>query len=248
MPRILSVLAGFTALAISAPIAAQDNLITFGVFVNIPTVNTPDFEDAAREHAQWHADQNDTQAWPAYQALTGRAVEYVFLAPGMQWSGFDNPSVDIMADQAHWAQSGARYAESEEVIIWADVPNSGNPPADPTAFPIVQVFEFEVNPGGEPSVLRAIERFKTAIDASGSELRYGWSRVVSADGPPSYFIAIWAPDFATLGTPGPTPIEVLSSAFGPAEAGDVVATFERGTTSTASQIWTLRPDLSYFPN
>ncbi|MDX1493235.1 MAG: hypothetical protein R3253_04105, partial [Longimicrobiales bacterium] len=138
------------------PLSAQDEALTLGVFVTVRAENVPDFEAAAAEHAAWHASQNDSQAWPAYQALTGHG-EYAILAPGMAWSDLDNPAVDMAQDIATWARQGAVYTETEEISLWTNLPG-GNPPDDPMAVPIAQVFEFEVHPGGQPAVMDAIER------------------------------------------------------------------------------------------
>ncbi|NNF13481.1 MAG: hypothetical protein HKN72_09665, partial [Gemmatimonadetes bacterium] len=156
---VLAVVA-FSMAALVLPLQAQDNL-TLGVFVTVRAENVPDFEEAARDHAAWHADQNDTQAWPAYQALTGHG-EYAILAPNMSFASMDAPTVDMSADVAAWAGHGAAYTETEEMVLWASVPG-GNPPPDPNAFPVAQVFEFEIQSNGQPAVMEGIERFSEAM-------------------------------------------------------------------------------------
>jgi len=117
MHRLL-VLAGLASLALAPPLVAQQSEVTLGFFVRVSAENVPDFEEAAAEHAQWHADQNDTQTWAAYQALTGPQSEYAFLA-GMAWAALDNPSLDMGADVAHWASEVAPFTQSEEAMMWS---------------------------------------------------------------------------------------------------------------------------------
>lgn len=239
---VLAVVA-VTAAALVQPLQAQDPNLTLGVFVTVRAEHAIDFEEAAREHARWHADQNDSQAWPAYQALTGRG-EYAFIAPNMSYANLDAPTVDMAADIEAWAGQGAAYTETEEMVLWATVPG-GNPPADPTAFPVAQVFEFEIQPNGQAAVMEGIERFSEAM--AEAPFHWQWSSIVSADGPPSVFIALWFDSFAGMSQMGDGPAQVMSDTFGPEKAAMIMNAFGDAVTMTSSQIWMLRPDLSYFP-
>ena len=236
---------GLAVLVVATPAGAQDGNISMGAFVTIDAKDTEDFEEAAREHAQWHASQGDTWAWPAYASLGG-GVEYAFVTSGHDWSDFDNPPVDMAADQLAWASGPAEYATSEEIAIWESLPEFGEPSAEPSA--LVQVIEFEVNPGGDAAVLHAMGKFKEAVDMGGGGGNFGWSRVVSNDGPPTYFVAVFADSFAELGAPGPNPEEIMTAAFGATEARMMGDAFDAAATVVSSRIWILRPDLSYMPN
>jgi len=233
-------------LTLAAPATAQDNLVTVAYFSTVNPQNASDFEDAAREHVEWHADQSDSQAWALYQAVTGTQARYVYIG-GMPWSGLDNPSVDATADAADWVDGAGRYVDREEIRMWTQIADSGNPPADATAYPVVQVIEFAIAPGGDAAVEQGIRAYKEAIDASGADATYSWSRYISSEGPPSVFLAIFARNFAELGTPAPTPMEIVSSHVGPDQASLIGDAFNSAAMMTSSTIWTLRPDLSYLP-
>lgn len=243
MRLLASLLAAVAAGAVAMPAAAQDNLVTLGVFVTVRTENVPEFEEAAREHNQWHATQNDPQPWLTYQALTGHG-EYAVLAPGMTWASMDAPAVDMGSDVAHWADSGAEFVETEEVALWTTIPG-GNPPEDASQYPLVQVYEFEIASGGQPTVMNTIGRANEALSRTG--IPFQWSEVVSQDGPPSVFLAIWFQSFAELGMPGPGPDQIMADAFGPGQGARLLSDFSEATTARSSQVWMLRPDLSYVP-
>ena len=228
---------------IAAPTTAQENSVTLGVFVTVRAENVPDFEQGLREHNEWHGSQNDPQPWMTYQALTGHG-EYAVLAPNMAWASLDAPAVDMGADVAHWSESGAEYTATEEIVLWSSIPG-GNPPADPTQYPIVQVFEFEIESGGQPAVMDVIQGANEALTRTGAH--FEWSIVVSADGPPVVFVALWAESFAQLGTPGPGPEQIMADAFGPGQGARLLSEFSEATTARSSQIWILRPDLSHVP-
>lgn len=243
MRRLLPTVVAFTATFAAAPLNAQENLVTLGAFVTVRAENVPEFEEAAQEHAQWHADQNDPQPWPAYQALTGRG-EYAFLAPDMSWASLDAPALSMADDVAHWSESAAPYTETEEFVMWTNLPG-GSPPADATQFPVVQVFEFEIRPGGQAAAMDAIERISEAL--AEVDFHWQWSTVISADGPPTVFIALWADSFASLGAPGPGPAQILTDAFGPERSAMIMRGFAEVTMSRSSQIWVMRPDMSHVP-
>ena len=236
-------LVALAALTFAVPVAAQDNLVTLGYFITVRTEHLSDFEEAARKHNDWHADQNDPQAWVAYQAFTGHG-EFAFLAPDMSWASLDAPAVDMASDVAQWADSGAEFVETEDVVLWTTIPG-GNPPEDATQYPVVQVYEFEINPGGQAAATNTIQRANEALQRT--NIHFEWSALVSQDGPPSVFLALWFQSFAELGTPGPGPDRIMADAFGPAQGARILASFNEATTARSSQIWVLRPDLSYFP-
>lgn len=236
-------LAVLAAAVVAMPAAAQDNLITLGVFVTVRTENLPRFEQQMREHNDWHASQSDPQPWATYQALTGHG-EYAVLAPNMTWASMDAPALDMGTDVAHWAESGARYVDTEEVVLWTNLPG-GNPPDDAGQYPVIQVYEFEINAGGQAATMNTIEKATEALAATG--IHFQWSAVISQDGPPSTFLALWFQNFAELGTPGPGADQIMADAFGAGQGARILAEFSRATTARSSQIWMFRPDLSYMP-
>ena len=74
-----------------------------------------------------------------------------------------------------------------------------------------------------------------------------WSSILSADGPPSVFIAIWFESFSGMTQLGDGPAQVMSDTYGPEKAAMIMNAFGEAVTMTSSQIWMLRPDLSYVP-
>lgn len=245
MRHTLTTLALAAVCVAAAPAAGQDNLITMGHFTTVAVENIPAFEEAAREHAQWHASQNDPTPWPAYQALTGHG-EYAFLMSNVPWSTLDNPPISPADDVEHWAESGGEYTETLETTIWTEIPG-GNPPADPTAFPVVQVFEFEVAYGGITAVMEGLTMYSDALRQLSPDVHFGWSRVVSADSPEAVFIAVWHPDFASLDAAPTAPQDVMAQVHGAPRTMMVSQAFSEVVTLRSNQIWVYRPDMSHMP-
>ncbi len=231
----------------AAPGVAQE--VALGVFTTVGTVDAADFEAAARDHSGWHADRNDTQAWAVYQAMTGTAVEYVFVAPNMTWATLDAPSVDMMEDQGHWAESAAQYARSEDIQLWMQLTAVSNPLPDAMIadYGVIRVVEFEILPGGDGAFQNGIRMFGEAMAAQSPQTYFVWNRVISADQRPTAFIAVWAPSFEALGAPTMSPLTRMAQHFGAEAAGAASDAFNASVRTTADRIWLFRPDLSYFP-
>lgn len=229
-----------------APVEAQDGPVTIGHFVSVHTVDVTAFEEAARQHMEWHASQNDTWEWPVYQAMTGKGVEYVAVSPNHRWADFDNPAVDMDADVANWIETAGEYEVEAETMIWTELTEFSIPPADPPP-PIVRVIEWRIRPGGERAIMHGIEKYKEAVDQLGVDDPFTWSRVVSQEGPPRIFIAIWSESFAEWDEEGPDPIEIMSEAHGEYEAREIFDAMADSWAEVNSRIWVHRPDLSYSP-
>jgi len=240
------------ALAIATPVEpalaqSQDGPLVLAHFVRVDEVDVSDFEEAARAHAQWHRDQNDSWAWPIYQAMTGQGTEYVALSPNHSWADFDDPQVPMDRDLEHWIEDGgARFVTSTESVIWAELPDVSNSPADPPP-PIVQVIEWEIQPGGEEAVMHGIGKYKEAVDEARLDFPFTWSRMVSREGAPRIFLTIWADSFAEWDGEGPNPMEIMTEAYGAYDAREIFADMAEAWTEVSSRIWVNRPDLSYTP-
>lgn len=245
-----AVVAGMLASAIVASPALgqmQDGPLVLAHFVHVDEVDVPDFEEAARAHAQWHRDQGDSWAWPIYQAMTGQGTEYVALSPNHTWGDFDNPQVPMDEDLDHWVEDGgARFVTSTESAMWMELADVSNPPSDPPP-PIVQVIEWDILPGGEEAVMHGIGKYKEAVDEAGIDFPFTWSRMVSREGPPRIFLAIWAESFAEWDQEGSSPMEIMTEAYGAYEARQIFADMAEAWTEVSSRIWVFRPDLSYTP-
>ena len=89
--------------------------------------------------------------------------------------------------------------------------------------------------------------YSEAVRQTSPDLHFGWSRIVSADGPEAVFIAVWHPNFASLDTPATPPQEVMAQVHGAVETLRVSTAFSEVATLRSNQIWVYRPDLSHMP-
>lgn len=241
-------MAAATAVVTAAPAAAQEGPLVMAHFLDVELQDVPRFEEAAREHVAWHAEQNDPWAWPLYSAMTGKGIEYVYLSPGHTWADFDDPPIDPADDMADWLETGGEYVAGIETMAWVQIPEVSNLPDDPSYMPpIVQVFEWEIT-GNEEAIMHIVGMYKEAFDELGMDGYFEWSRVVSNEGPPRIFIAVYFESFAEMDEEGPNPMEVMAEVHGEYAVREAAEAAGAAWTPTNSRIWTLVPDLSYTPS
>ena len=242
IPSFLGVL---FACGLAVPAAAQDGNLSLAFFMTVDDANVPQLEEGIRRHNSWHQRQGDPWNWQVWQAMTG-APEYVYISSGHTWTEFDTPTIDLAEDSKDWAKTGGPHTESVSTVIWEDLLEASRPPTgQPT---IVQVFEFTMNPGGDEAFTYAINKYRAAVESTGSSARFVWGDIVSGPEGATHFVVVPASSFAEFDIEGPEPPEILAQAYGMTEARNILEMFGGAMTLTASRIWVLRPDLSITPN
>jgi hypothetical protein len=237
------------AMVAVAPLAAQGT-VGMAYFLTVSDENVPQLEEGLKEHLRFHEAQNDTWVWNMYQALGG-GQEYAAVSAGHMWADLDNMPIDVAADAADWARTGAPHSESIEVVIWDTWIDVSIPPApDAPPAPIVQTveFDFDGSNDGQQAIRAAMKQFHDVVSAAGAPFQYTWNEVVTRDGGPAMFAAIFLQNFGGLDADDPDAMQaMLEGALGRHEAREMMLTFEKHLTVTNVRFWVLRPDLSYTP-
>lgn len=239
---------GLASLLVALPAHGQDGTISMGFFVSVRIADMPAFEEASKKHVEWHREQGDPWTWATWSAVTGANGEYASISSGHTWADFDL-GVDEAADAADWAETAAEYVQTQQIEMWENLP-WGSRPADAAAGPpaMVQVFEFAVKPGQDEEFTHVLRKFTEAAESTNWAGRYTWTRVVSDGGPPQYFLVVPHDSWASFAPLEVTGIEVMTQAYGDAEARRLFDMFDAAAEQTASRIWAYRADLSYVPN
>jgi hypothetical protein len=214
-------------------------------FMTVDDANAGDLEEGIRRHNDWHRQQGDTWTWDVWQSVTG-APEYAYISSGHNWADFDAMDVDAGEDHNNWARTGAQHSDVVNTVMWQDLAWGSRPPTDTPA--LVQVFEFVMNPGGQEAFNHVVRKFTEAAESTAWPGQYTWSQNLSGPGGTTHFVVIPAANFAAFNPQGSEPLEVLTEAYGAAEARQLMEMFESVMTPGASRIWAHRPDLSYQPN
>ena len=223
-------------LAFALPVQAQDRNVAMAHFVTTDLANAMQLEEGMRDHVGWHAQQNDPWPGMVYQAMHG-GVEYVWVSSNHTWADFDNPPVDTQADMADFAdRAGSHVSLTPSGLL--------------TSCPIWQVIEwdFDNTAEGYQAVRAAFGKVRGALEQQGGPFRYTVNEVVGIDAAPQLFVAIAHQSMSEMDGGEPGALErLLAEAYGHADAVQIVRTFEKYLTPTASRFWVLRPDLSHMP-
>jgi hypothetical protein len=231
------------------PLHAQQGNLSLGYFMTADDAHAPQLEAGIREHVAWHRSQNDTWSWATYQAMTG-GIEYVMVSPGHMWADLDNPAIDMAADLANWAETGAPHTATVEANLWSSWADVSMPPPVAEPVPVYEVLEFDytATTEGRAALLNAFAKIKTAIEGGPVPLQYTINEVESSDEPPTLFVAIAHQSFGELDGGDPNGLQtMLAQVYGHVETMQIMRALEGYLSPRARRFWVFRPDLSYVP-
>ena len=137
------------------------------------------------------------------------------------------------------------------MVIWDTWVDVSMPPApDAPPAPIVQTveFAFDCTDDGRHAIMAAMKQFHGAVSGAGAPFQYTFNEVVTHDGGPTMFVALFLQNFAGLDADDPEAMQsMLEGALGRHQAREMIRTFEKHLKLTQVRIWVHRPDLSYRP-
>ncbi|MDA2912717.1 hypothetical protein MYX77_01940 [Acidobacteriia bacterium AH_259_A11_L15] len=212
----------------------------------------PQFEEAYREHIAWHRAQGDSWTWNTWQIQTGeRFGQYMVGTFGHKWSDFDNPSVSLAEDEAHFYATAGQYVESvnsQLVVFLANLsrPPEGFPGEGPWPLSVVLTFHLE---GGAsiPKFLNAVGKTKAAIEKTNWPSWSFWYVIVSGTEQPAYVLSLPQEDWADLAPADLSFPAMLEKAHGRQDAQSILNTFDKTIKRQYNELFVHRPDLSYVP-
>ena len=137
------------------------------------------------------------------------------------------------------------------MMIWDTWGEVSMPPApDAPPAPIVETIEFAFDgtDDGRQAVMAAMKQFHGAASGAGAPFHYTFNEVITHDGGPTMFVALFLQNFAGLDADDPDAMQaMLEGALGRYQAREMIRTFDEHLKVTQVRFWVLRPDLSYTP-
>ena len=204
------------------------------------------YEEAVRDHNEWHQDQNDTWSWLTYQATSGNALRYVTLTGGHAWSDFTNPPVDPGVDATHAMERLGPHAVSVLSNYTELLADLSNPPPPDQPIEMAQVTTYRLKLGADAAFLNVLQMFAHAAQSAGASGYYMWSANRSGD-VGAYTLAVpLAGGIEDLGSPA-DPMAIMAAVYGETQAQAFADTFWASIESAEESLWAFRPDLSYMP-
>lgn len=232
------------------PLAAQDSPGEIAYFIQIkPKSGTAQqFEEAGKQHMNWHRQQNDDWEWHVWQYRTGPFVgQYLALTAGHRWEDFDAKEEFMEKDQADAMKTMGPHVES--VTTWfsrlrGDISNW---PADVEA-KFVQVVTYELEPGKVNDFLYAAGKIHQTLQKANWPRYYLWDQLIVGGDTPQLSLVLPMQKWADMNPPERPFVEVLEEILGRREAQALLDSIMDAIQSERSDILQFRPDLSYTPS
>jgi hypothetical protein len=234
-----------------SPAAAQDDapgLITKSFKVEVKHDSFLQFEDAYRQHLQWHQKNEDSWGWHTWQIVNGEDLgQYLILSHGHRWQDFD---ADSAMRRSEWADFSTHIAphlaamssklESFEPAI-SNWPEGGDRPG------LVELARFELTYEGFRNFRQAITKIHNAVVVKDPDRHFAWFTTVNGSNGPEMTLAIPHADWASF-RPDETPLwTLIAEVHGQDEATALQKNIGESVRSQTTFVVEYRADLSYQP-
>jgi hypothetical protein len=210
---------------------------------------TKPYEEGRKRHMAWHNSQNDPWGWQTWQVTSGPDVgSYVTVAFGHHWKDFDTWEAKFAeGDNADVEKNLTPHTESAVVGYYNFLADLSRPASEATPARMTEVVHFLLKPGASGAFRHAISRAHEAITKTSWPVNYLWFELWNGGEGPHYVLVLPRRSWADMAEPETSFPAMLTKAFGPFEAGQILEAFDTATRSQSSEMHVYRPDLSYVP-
>ncbi len=211
------------------------------------------FEEATKQHVEWHRQQDDTWTWRLWQYETGDLYgQYVYITPGHRWEDFDTKAEFRKRDTADAIARIGPYTDS--VTSWfsrlhgdiSHLPEGGI--LDPKAFPLVMIIDYQVHESKIPDFLHTVGKIHEALQKAHWPVYYLWTQVVAGREGSIFTLVLPQRNWADLTPPEKQVPMVLEEVLGRQEGESLIEAFDDSVASSQRDILSHKPDLSYEPS
>lgn len=207
----------------------------------------PQFEEALKEHMNWHGQQNDTWEWHVWQFETGeQAGQYLALTAGHRWEDFDAKDEFMARDRADAMSRIGPYMDFVSSWFSRFRTEMSNWPED-SARRFVQVVMYRLKPGRSEEFVYAAEKIHQALQKANWPQHYLWEQVVAGVEGPQLNLVLPMSKWADMNPPARPFAAVLEEVLGRRETDALLESVVAAIESQRSEILRYRPDLSYLP-
>ena len=207
------------------------------------------FDEGYRRHLRWHEEKKDPLVWYGWYVTSGeRTGMFVDGSFGVPFAAFDR-RVEPKADAADFAQTSAPFADTAFRSTYRLRPDlsTGQPLEERQPSPQVEVVHYVLHSGMERIFEEVIGKLRAALTQTGGAPVHTWYELVVGGESPGYMLMVprrgWADYDAARQTLG----SILERAYGPQGAQALRQSLATAVDHARSELWSYRPDLSYFP-
>lgn len=234
-----------------APAAAQEEspgLISRTFTVEVRLDSILGFEDAYRQHLQWHEKNGDGWAWNTWQVVNGANLgRYLLLSHGHRWADFDSNPDMRQAEWADFLTHVAPHLDGLSSSLQTFEPALSNWPGEMAQPQLVEITEYQLTFEGFRDFRAAIAKIRQAVVDKDPTRHFAWFSTLNGSPGPKMILAVprgaWA-DFE----PDEVPLwSLVSDAYGEPEAESMRRTIATTVDRQESYVVRYREDLSFRP-
>jgi len=233
------------------PLAAQDvdpGLIAKSYQVTVKLDRFLQFEDAYRQHLQWHGKNGDDWAWHTWQVVSGQNLgQYIIRSHGHNWADFDRDTAMRRSEWADILTHIAPHLEKMTSSMETYEPQLSNWPVDSAVPALVEMTRFEISYDGVQDFRQAIAKIRSAVMEKAPDRHFAWLRTVNGSNGPTMVLAVPRASWSEF-EPAATPLwSLMEEVYGPTETALIQQAIGQSIRSQHSFVVEYRADLSFVP-
>jgi len=233
------------------PLAAQDSApgpITKSFQVTVKLDRFLQFEDAYRQHLQWHGKNGDAWAWHTWQVVNGRNLgQYIIRTHGHNWADFDRDAAMRRSEWADVLTHIAPHLEKMTSSLETFEPQLSNWPADHPRPALVEMTRFEIASDGVRDFREAIAKIRSAVLDKAPDRHFAWLRTVNGSNGPTMILAVPRANWSEF-EPAAKPLwSLMEEVYGAVETAAIQQAIGQSIRSQHSFVVEYRADLSFVP-
>jgi hypothetical protein len=247
--RVCSAVLATAAVVTASPVAAQEKpgTIAMVIVTRVKPGMTKQYVEGRKRHMAWHKRQGDLWSWHNWVATAGPDTgSFLTVTFGHHWKDIDGWNAKYaQGDDADVELNLTPYVESTTVAYYDYLADLSRPPASQAPSKMSEVLHFMVKPGKTAVFRNAINRIHEAIGKTGWPVNYFWYELVNGGEGPRFVLVLPRNSWAEMAEPETPFPAMLTKAFGPFEAGEIMKALGESEKSQSSEMLEYRADLSY---
>lgn len=207
------------------------------------------WEQAFKEHLDWHRQQDDSWTWHTYAIVSGdRLGQYLTMSTDHAWADFDTLAVSASEDAADAITKLGPHIESLGSGFWNELPDLTRAPDNALPSPLIQIINYGIKPSKNAVFERNIVQFGETVDAMNLPSRYIWFiKPDGGAGARTWTRIVPYANWAAMQPGGPKGFQAFADTFGDAGLQSWLESFGESVEWLTSEFWQYRPDLSHVP-
>lgn len=212
---------------------------------------TAQFEQARKQHFQFHKSQNDSWAWHTSVIETGpNTGTYVVSTCGHTWKDFDDWEKKMgKPDMADAMSTMGPTLEDNTNRFFTTRADLSLATSTSTPAPMVAVTIYELQPLATDDFVESIKKISDALRKDQSWPKTStWLQLANGGEAPSFVVVNERQGWADYASPEKSVRDIVTAAYGKETADSIYKTLRGSIAHVYTETGVSRPDLSYEPS